>query len=145
MNYITINESLAVMNPSESRKPLGTTNELAKERNRAAAERTINSWIGHCLGLIGFGIAFNQITQNLRERFPDANPTNTESISQAISLIFISLGIVLLVIALIQHRLEIKTIKRDDYVLLPVNTLNWIVIVGILLLGGAVIFSTLFL
>jgi putative membrane protein len=44
----------------------GTTNELAKERNRAAAERTMNSWIGNCLGLIGVGVAFDQINQSLR-------------------------------------------------------------------------------
>jgi len=133
------------MSISESQKPFGITNELAKERNRAAAERTINSWIGNCLGLIGFGIAFDQITQSLRQRFPEANSAITENVAHAIGLIFISIGIVLLTIALVQHRLEITTIEREDYVFLSVNPLNSIVIVGILLLGLAVIFFTLFL
>jgi len=133
------------MSISEPQKPFGTTNELAKERNRAAAERTINSWIGNCLGLIGFGVAFDQITQSLRQRFPEINSTLTETVSHAIGVIFISVGIILLAIALIQHRLEIKTIERPDYVLLSVSTLNRIVIVGIVLLGLAVLFSALFL
>jgi putative membrane protein len=133
------------MSISEPQKPFGTTNELAKERNRAAAERTINSWIGICLGLIGFGIAFDQITQSLRQRFPEANPGITDNISYVIGVIFIGEGIILLAIALIQHRLEIKTIERPDYVFLSVSTLNRIVIVGIVLLGLAVLFSALFL
>ncbi|AFZ45015.1 protein of unknown function DUF202 [Halothece sp. PCC 7418] len=133
------------MSVSQPEKPSGTTNELAKERNRAAAERTINSWIGHSLALIGFGIAFEQITQSLRERFPEANPLITENVAHAIGLTFIGLDIILLIIALVQHRLEIKTIERADYVFLSISNLNWIVIVGIVLLGFAVIFSTLFL
>ncbi|MFP3386119.1 hypothetical protein, partial [Tritonibacter sp. SIMBA_163] len=94
---------------------------------------------------IGFGIAFEQITQSLRERFPEANPVITENAAHAIGLTFIGLYIILLIIALVQHRLEIKTIEREDYVFLSINNLNWIVIVGIVLLGFAVIFSTLFL
>jgi putative membrane protein len=29
----------------------GTNNELVKERNRAAAQRTINAWISNCLSV----------------------------------------------------------------------------------------------
>lgn len=39
---------------SFSNKPTGDTNELAKERNRVAAERTLTSWIQNCLILITF-------------------------------------------------------------------------------------------
>ena len=57
------------MSASQPRKLSGINNELAKERNRAAAERTINAWIGNCLSLIGTGVAIDQISRSLRQRF----------------------------------------------------------------------------
>jgi putative membrane protein len=133
------------MSDSSSQKLFGTTNELAKERNRAAAERTMNSWIGNCLGLIGVGVAFDQINQSLRERFPDASYIIAEDVSHIVGMTFVGVGIVLLVFALLQHRLEIKTIEREDYVLLSISTLNRIVVAAIVLLGFSGFFATLFL
>jgi putative membrane protein len=133
------------MGNSPSQKLFGTTNELAKERNRAAAERTINAWIGNCLGLIGLGVAFDQISQSLRQRFPDASYVMTENATHIIGLTFVGVGIVLLMIALIQHRLEIKTIEREDYVLLSISTLNRFVVAAIILLGVSGFFVILFL
>jgi putative membrane protein len=133
------------MSDSSSQKLFETTNELAKERNRAAAERTMNSWIGNCLGLIGVGVAFDQINQSLRERFPDASYIIAEDVSHIVGMTFVGVGIVLLVFALLQHRLEIKTIEREDYVLLSISTLNRIVVAAIVLLGFSGFFATLFL
>lgn len=126
-------------------KLFGTTNELAKERNRAAAERTINAWIGNCLSLIGIGVAIDQISRSLRQRFPDNNPLITEAVTHTTSLVFIGVGVALLGLALIQHRLIIKSIERDDYVLLSVNALNRIVVTGVLLTGYLGFFAILFL
>ena len=39
--------------------------ELAKERNRAAADRTLNSWIRTSLALIGFGFGISKIHASL--------------------------------------------------------------------------------
>ena len=36
------------------------TNELAKERNREAADRTLMAWVRTSLALIGFGFAISQ-------------------------------------------------------------------------------------
>lgn len=130
---------------SQPEKLFGTTNELAKERNRAAAQRTINAWIGNGLSLIGVGVAIEQITQSLQRRFSNSDPATTQIAAEITSMTLIGVGLVLLVIAMIQHRLEIKTIEREDYVLLSINALNRVAVAAILLLGFAGIFTILFL
>jgi putative membrane protein len=133
------------MTDSMPQKPINPTNELAKERNRAAAERTINAWLGICLSLIGFGVAFDQIFRSLRQRFPDLNPAITRETATLIGMGFVGWGLVLLGIALVQHRLAIKSIARPDYLMLSVGALNRVVVVGILSLGLAGLVATLFL
>jgi putative membrane protein len=133
------------MSASQPQKLFGTTNELAKERNRAAAQRTINTWIGNCLSFIGIGVAIDQISRALRQRFPEVDPLMTETAAQITSMVFIGVGLVLLFLALMQHRLEIKTIEREDYILLSVNALNRIVVAAILLTGCLAFFTILFL
>ena len=133
------------MSAPQPPKLSGPTNELAKERNRAAAERTINAWIGSCLNLIGIGVAIDQISRSLRQKFPDVNPLTTETATHITSKAFIGLGVLLLGIALVQHRVAIKTIEQADYVRLSVNTLNRIVVTAILLTSSAGLFAVLFL
>ena len=40
---------------------MNLTNELAKQRNRDAAERTLMAWIRTCLSLISFGFGLDKI------------------------------------------------------------------------------------
>lgn len=133
------------MAESMPQKPVNTTNELAKERNRAAAERTINAWLGICLSLIGFGIAFDQIFRSLRQRFPEMNSTMTREAATLIGMGFIGVGLILLGIGLIQHRLAIKSIENSNYVMLSVRELNRIVVIGIVIFSIAGLLATLFL
>lgn len=125
-------------------KIIGPTNELAKERNRAAAERTITAWIQNCLTLIGLGFAIDQIFQALQQKFPDKNPAMTIQSAHYISLILIAMGIGLLVIAMIQHYIEVQSIKRDDYLFSPSHFLN-IVVVSALIIFGLIALLIIFL
>ena len=133
------------MRASQPQKRFGTTNELAKERNRAAAQRTINAWIGHCFSLIGLGIAVDQITRSVQQKFPDRDPATIQLAAEVISLVLVGVGVGLLAIALIQHRLEIKTIEREDYVLLSISALNRVVVTAMVSLGLAGFFTILVL
>ncbi|MBD2424918.1 DUF202 domain-containing protein [Phormidium sp. FACHB-1136] len=133
------------MTDSTPQKPINTTNELAKERNRAAAERTINAWLGICLSLIGFGVAFDQIFLSLRQRFPETSSTITREAATLIGMGFVEIGLVLLGVGLVQHRLAIKSIEHPNYVMLSTRKLNRIVVIGIVILGIAGFFATLFL
>ncbi len=119
---------------------------MVKERNRAAAERTLNAWIGNCLTLIGFGIAIDRIYIGVRQRFPETEPLLREAITHYISIALIGLGVVLLALALVQHRLVVKSVERDDYVLQSVSILNNFVVTGVSITGilGVVIITLLF-
>lgn len=126
---------------SDSSPPTGvnTTNELARERNRAAAERTLNAWTGICLSLIGFGVAFEQITRSLRQQ---AAPVVGRAVPNPalVGLGFVGMGLLLLGLALVQHRLTLAALEQQDYVLLSVRALNrWagvtIVLAGLTGLG----------
>jgi hypothetical protein len=68
----------------------------------------------------------------------------TETAAHITSMMFIGMGLILLFLALMQHRLVIKSIEREDYVLLSVNALNRIVIAAILLTGFLGFFTILF-
>jgi putative membrane protein len=130
---------------SESQPLSGTTNELAKERTRAAAERSMNAWVGNCIGLIGTGLAVDQINQSLRQRFPEGDLAMATPIAHLVGIAFVGIGVALLAIALAQHRLEIQAIDRQRRVLRLINTLNRVVIIAILLFALAGLFIILFL
>ncbi len=134
------------MNPSQPPKLFGTNNELAKERNRAAAERTINAWIGQSLTLVGFGVAIDRVYQGIRQQLPNTDPLLREALTHTISIAFIAMGTLLLALALVQHRLEIKSIEHEDYVLQSVSRLNHFVVSGVILSGVlSLVVITLFL
>ena len=119
--------------------PLNTINELAKERNRAAAERTLNAWTALCLSLMGFGVAFEQVSR----RWPGATPSRVPQPSVLVGIGFVGMGVVLLGLALVQHRLTINALERQDRVLDSVNSLNRLAVITILLAGLAGLGATL--
>ncbi|MBD1916440.1 DUF202 domain-containing protein [Phormidium sp. FACHB-322] len=122
---------------SDAPSPLmNTTNELARERNRAAAERTLNAWTGICLGLIGFGVAFEQIARGLRRQA--ASVAIIASPNPAlVGLGFVGLGLLLLGLALVQHWLTLSALEQQSDVLLSIKTLNRWAVVAIVLVGIA--------
>lgn len=88
------------------------TNELARQRNRNAAERTLMAWIRTCLSLISFGFGLDKIIAAIG-RDP-AGRLGRLGVTP-ISLAFVLTGIVAMTAATVQHRRELRRLARDDY------------------------------
>jgi len=113
--------------------PKNLNNELAKERNRAAAERTLMAWIRTCLSLISFGFGIDQIVAAIERSLNTRE--DTVRISRMIGLSFIALGTIALFLASIEHRRELKLIQRDDYVYTSRRSLGLLVSTALILIG----------
>ncbi|GAB4133322.1 MAG: DUF202 domain-containing protein [Cyanobacteria bacterium J069] len=90
------------------------TNELAKERNRAAAERTLLAWIRTSLSLIGFGFGIDQIVMAI-QRNQGLDSLETTFLARVTGLAFIAVGLYAVFSASVEHRRELRRIQRDDY------------------------------
>lgn len=88
-----------------------TATELARERNREAADRTLLAWIRTSLAMtsLGFGIErFGQAAVNLDGAF---SPLKTRFYGATL----IALGIVATIAGMWEHRVVLRAVARDDY------------------------------
>ena len=99
---------------SETPTARNLANELAKERNREAAERTLMAWIRTALSLIGFGFGIGKLAA-----YMDAAGLHTRFDVPHSSLIFgasfIVVGILGLLAAIVQHARILKRLSRPDF------------------------------
>jgi putative membrane protein len=89
-------------------------NELARERNREAAERTLMAWIRTALSLIGFGFGIGKLDAylkgaGLRTRF------DVPHSSLIFGASFIIVGILGLLAAIVQHARVLRRLSRADF------------------------------
>jgi putative membrane protein len=99
---------IAVTTPS-------ATTELAKERTRAAAERTLTSWIQNCLMLIAFGLAFDRITDAWNRAFPGNIPALYVHSAPYLALVAIGLGLFLLFLATLDYLTQTNRLHLARY------------------------------
>jgi len=91
------------------------TNELAKQRNRDAAERTLMAWIRTCLSLISFGFGLDKIIAAL-DRAATSGDVQAQRGVQLVAAGFVLTGILAMVGATIQYRRELRRLHHNDYV-----------------------------
>ncbi len=90
---------------------MNAANELAKERSREAAERTLTSWIQSCLTLIAFGFGFDRIVKALNHPSLQSQQTFLwESIVPYVAMSAIALGVFLLLLAIAVHHSQMKAL-----------------------------------
>ncbi|MBW4696544.1 MAG: DUF202 domain-containing protein [Aphanocapsa lilacina HA4352-LM1] len=114
-------------------QPQNITNELAKERNRAAAERTVLAWIRTCLSMIGFGVGIDRIVNAIYTAVGGRlDPTG---LSKLIGLAFVGLGTFAMVAAAVGHYRELRHLESKVYSYAPRASLGFAVAVSLSMIG----------
>ncbi|MBM4011721.1 MAG: DUF202 domain-containing protein [Planctomycetes bacterium] len=94
--------------------PTSLPNELARERSREAADRTLLAWIRTSLALISFGFGIERVGQaalGLDGRLVGFLPLKT----RVAGAVLVSLGIVATLAGMWEHRHVLRAIARQDY------------------------------
>ena len=90
------------------------TNELARERNREAADRTLLAWVRTSLAMISLGFGIERLGQaavGFDGPLVGFSPFKTRIFGAALIL----LGIAATLAGMWEHRHMLKAIKDDDY------------------------------
>jgi putative membrane protein len=119
---------------SENLKKTSTADELARERNRAAADRTLMAWIRTALALIAFGFSIGKISEYLQKINPEhaLDPFNSARI---FGEAFIALGVFGLIAAIVQYRRIVRRIKHGEFLYTEHLPLAMITAIILLLIG----------
>ncbi len=93
---------------------VNVANELAKERNRAAADRTLMAWIRTSLSLISFGFGLDKIIAAINGRVGGIAHAGLGV--QLVAMGFVTTGVLALALATLQHRRYVQRLQRDEIV-----------------------------
>ncbi len=107
------------------------TNELAKERNREAAERTLLAWLRTCLSFISFGFGIFKVVQTFA-----ADGYRHHYATFVMALSFILLGSFAMIAATVQHVRTIRLLEGDQpNPYMPGRSLGMSVSIALILIG----------
>jgi putative membrane protein len=120
---------------NEQPRQKSMANELAKERSREAADRTLMAWVRTALSLIGFGFAIASFRDILLESGLIRNPHKEFNGALVFGLSFVTLGVLGLLAATIQHWRILQHLKQDDFTYTGFRPLVFIMAILLMLIG----------
>ncbi|MEB3265740.1 MAG: DUF202 domain-containing protein [Cyanobacteriota bacterium] len=92
---------------------MALTDELAKQRNRDAADRTLMAWIRTCLSLISFGFGLDKVIAAIN-RSGGGRP-HAELGVRMVGIAFVLTGIVSMAAAIRQHQRELRRLRQPTF------------------------------
>jgi putative membrane protein len=121
------------------------TNELAKERNRAAYDRTLMAWIRTAISLIGFGFAIAKSYEYIHEETLERTGRFLDDMHAPLlfGISFILLGMLCILGGVIQYAKVLRQIRSSDFTYSESRPLA-IIVALILLIIGVLALITLF-
>jgi putative membrane protein len=111
------------------------SNELARERSREAADRTLMAWVRTALSLIGFGFGIANFRDILLNTGLMANARPYPSAALIFGLGFITLGVLGLLAATIQHWRILQHLKHNDFRYTGFRPLVFIMAILLMIIG----------
>lgn len=130
---------------SQARNAIDVGIELAKERNRLAAERTLMAWIRTSLAMIGFGFGIDSVVSAILSFQTVSEDVNSARLSRFLGLAFIALGVYALLAAIVDHTRELRRIRGNaQYTYKPRLSVGMTVSIGLLIIG-VLAFASIFI
>ena len=124
-------------------RPTNDVTELARERNRQAAERTLTAWLNTSLLLVGFGIGIKEIPVALQQPLPQNDLATSLNLTELLSLGTIALSVGVLVPVVVVHQQSLKALEQDDYLEYRTGLSLSLTIVALVMVGGVALVNML--
>lgn len=118
----------------EERSGPDTSTELARERTREAADRTLMAWIRTALSLISFGFGLGTAFELLKAALP-AKQIDPLRASYVVAVGFILLGMLSLLGAIIQYELTLKRLEQAAFTYKALRALPLVVAILLLIIA----------
>ena len=116
-------------------KEINVNTELARERSRQAADRTLMAWVRTALSLIGFGFGIANFRDILvRSGIVQSAPARV-NLALVFGLGFMALGTLGLLAATIQHWRILQAIKRNDFRFTGFRPLVFMEAIALMIIG----------